>query len=76
MLDGHANIIKLFASGMRPNGRFTEQLILMEYCPGGHVVGIMNRRLNRRFVESEVLKVIVCVHRYVARWWTAVLIHS
>eukprot|EP00047_Mylnosiga_fluctuans_P015189 m.44077 g.44077 ORF g.44077 m.44077 type:complete len:209 (+) comp5812_c0_seq1:102-728(+) len=57
LLSGHANTVKLFAADMRPNGRFTEQLILMEYCPGGHVIGIMNRRLQRRFNEAEVLKV-------------------
>eukprot|EP00047_Mylnosiga_fluctuans_P015191 m.44084 g.44084 ORF g.44084 m.44084 type:complete len:495 (+) comp5812_c0_seq2:102-1586(+) len=57
LLSGHANTVKLFAADMRPNGRFTEQLILMEYCPGGHVIGIMNRRLQRRFNEAEVLKI-------------------
>ena len=57
LLNGHANIVKLFAADIRPNGRFTEHLMLLELCPGGHVVSIMNRRLHRRFTENEVLKV-------------------
>eukprot|EP00054_Salpingoeca_dolichothecata_P015404 m.88748 g.88748 ORF g.88748 m.88748 type:complete len:544 (-) comp21474_c0_seq2:22-1653(-) len=56
-LSGHKNIVNLFASDVRPSGRYTECLILMEYCPAGHVVDIMNKRLARPFDESEVLKI-------------------
>ncbi|EGD73923.1 NAK protein kinase [Salpingoeca rosetta] len=56
---GHSNIVQLLASEVKPNGRHAEVLLLMEYCPGGHVVDIMNRRLKKPFTESEVLKVIV-----------------
>ena len=70
----------LVASESRPVGRFTEFLMLMEFCPGqgivrmactfsasagGHVVEIMNRRVARPFNEEEVLKVCPC--RFQAR---------
>eukprot|EP00050_Salpingoeca_kvevrii_P012825 m.24962 g.24962 ORF g.24962 m.24962 type:complete len:559 (+) comp4364_c0_seq1:245-1921(+) len=56
-LTEHSNVVKLYASDVRPSGKFAEYLLLMEYCPGGHVVDIMNRRLNRPFEEKEVLKI-------------------
>ena len=54
---GHSNVVRLHASDVRPCGHHAEVLMLMEYCPGGHVVDIMNRRLKQPFTESEVLKV-------------------
>eukprot|EP00730_Choanoeca_flexa_P012828 TRINITY_DN4660_c0_g1_i2.p1 TRINITY_DN4660_c0_g1~~TRINITY_DN4660_c0_g1_i2.p1 ORF type:complete len:548 (+),score=73.47 TRINITY_DN4660_c0_g1_i2:154-1797(+) len=53
----HHNIVSLFASDVRPSGKHMEVLMLMELCPGGHVVDIMNRRLKRPFDQKEVLKI-------------------
>ncbi|KAI9028522.1 kinase-like domain-containing protein [Hyaloraphidium curvatum] len=39
-----------------PSGGF-EALLLMEYCPGGPVVDLMNTRLQTRFTEEEVLRI-------------------
>eukprot|EP00045_Choanoeca_perplexa_P004545 m.39035 g.39035 ORF g.39035 m.39035 type:complete len:571 (-) comp12632_c0_seq1:70-1782(-) len=53
----HHNIVALYASDVRPSGKHMEVLMLLELCPGGHVVDIMNRRLTRPFDEKEVLKI-------------------
>jgi serine/threonine protein kinase len=37
-----------------PVGGF-QALILMEYCPGGGVIDLMNRRLQQRLTEPEIL---------------------
>ncbi|EDQ93079.1 uncharacterized protein MONBRDRAFT_22473 [Monosiga brevicollis MX1] len=53
----HHNIVTIHASDLKPAGKHAEVVILMEHCPGGHVVDIMNRRLTRPFTEREVLKI-------------------
>lgn len=50
-------IVKMFASDKKQNGRFTEFWLLMELCPDGHIVDLMNTRLDRPFTEKEVLKI-------------------
>ena len=36
---------------------FTEFWLLMELCPGGHVVDLMNTRIGNPFTEAEALKI-------------------
>ncbi|KAI9255276.1 kinase-like domain-containing protein [Phascolomyces articulosus] len=57
-LGDHKNITRYYASRIDPlsSGGF-EALILMEYCPGGGVIDLMNRRLQQRLTEPEVLKI-------------------
>jgi AP2-associated kinase len=38
-------------------GNFTEFRLLMELSRGGHVVKLMNERIENRFTESEVLAI-------------------
>ncbi|KAI8992564.1 kinase-like domain-containing protein [Pilobolus umbonatus] len=57
-LGDHKNIVRYYASRIDaiPSGGF-EALILMEYCPGGGVIDLMNRRLQQRLTEPEILKI-------------------
>ncbi|KAH8556313.1 hypothetical protein BGW37DRAFT_472004 [Umbelopsis sp. PMI_123] len=57
-LGSHKNIVRYFDSQVSPlpTGGF-EALILMEYCPGGGVIDLMNRRLQQRLTEPEILKI-------------------
>ncbi|ORY97185.1 kinase-like domain-containing protein [Syncephalastrum racemosum] len=57
-LGDHKNIVRYYASRIDPlpSGGF-EAFILMEYCPGGGVIDLMNRRLQQRLTEPEVLKI-------------------
>ncbi|KAI9498843.1 kinase-like domain-containing protein [Zychaea mexicana] len=57
-LGDHKYITRYYASRIDPlpSGGF-EALILMEYCPGGGVIDLMNRRLQQRLTEPEVLKI-------------------
>ncbi|KAG2182446.1 hypothetical protein INT43_007376 [Umbelopsis isabellina] len=57
-LGNHKNIVRYFDSQVSPlpTGGF-EALILMEYCPGGGVIDLMNRRLQQRLTEPEILKI-------------------
>jgi AP2-associated kinase len=43
-----------------PNGVY-EVFILMEFCPGGGIIDMMNRRLRERLTESEILQIFVDV---------------
>jgi serine/threonine protein kinase len=43
-----------------------EILILMELCPGGGIIDMMNRRLRERLSEAEILQVFVDVCEAVA----------
>ncbi|KAI9145251.1 kinase-like domain-containing protein, partial [Paraphysoderma sedebokerense] len=56
---GHKNIVTYIDSECFPSkfGTNHKAFILMEYCPGGHVVDIMNRRLNDRLTETEILRI-------------------
>ena len=42
------------------NGTY-EVFILMEFCPGGGIIDMMNRRLRERLTESEILTIFVDV---------------
>ncbi|KAL1931246.1 hypothetical protein VTP01DRAFT_10383 [Rhizomucor pusillus] len=57
-LGDHKNITRYYASRIdpMPTGGF-QAFILMEYCPGGGVIDLMNRRLQQRLTEPEVLKI-------------------
>lgn len=56
LLGQHNNIVKLIDSQYTcmNDGRY-EVLICMEYCSGGHLVDLMNRRLDDRLQEGEIL---------------------
>jgi AP2-associated kinase len=43
--------------GPLPSGSGFEALLLIEYCPGGHIVELMNSRLQKRLKEEEVLQI-------------------
>lgn len=48
-----------------------EVFILMEFCPGGGIIDMMNRRLRERLTESEILTIFlnVCeVSLQIRRW--------
>ncbi|KAG8883633.1 hypothetical protein FRB98_002883 [Tulasnella sp. 332] len=67
VLRGHPNIVNLIdaASFAQPNGTH-EVFILMEYCAGGGIIDMMNRRLRERLTESEILQIFVDVCEGVA----------
>ncbi|KAG9027687.1 hypothetical protein FRB95_007458 [Tulasnella sp. JGI-2019a] len=67
VLRGHPNIVNLIdaASFAQPNGSH-EVFILMEYCAGGGIIDMMNRRLRERLTESEILQIFVDVCEGVA----------
>ncbi|CAG8570670.1 7802_t:CDS:2 [Paraglomus occultum] len=58
MLCNHKNIVYFIDShtGTLGNGGY-EIFILMEYCRGGPVIDLMNRRLQHRLTEVEILKI-------------------
>ncbi|KAF8333081.1 kinase-like domain-containing protein [Cantharellus anzutake] len=66
-LRGHPNIVNLIdaTSIPSPNGTF-EVFILMEFCPGGGIIDMMNRRLRERLTEAEILQIFVDVCEGVA----------
>ncbi|XP_033122310.1 AP2-associated protein kinase 1-like [Anneissia japonica] len=67
-LTGHKNIIPYVDSSItKTSNGIYEVLILMEYCKDGHVVQLMNERLNVGFMESEVLKIFCDVTEAVSR---------
>mgnify|MGYP001025331454 CR=1 FL=1 len=54
----HENIVKYYGSEItRRRDGGAEVAVLMEYCEGGHMVEIMNRRLHNRFTEPEILRI-------------------
>ncbi|CAO3699790.1 unnamed protein product [Rhizopus microsporus] len=57
-LGDHKNIVRYYESriDILPAGGY-EAFILMEYCPGGGVIDLMNRRLQQRLTEPEILKI-------------------
>ncbi|PPQ64080.1 hypothetical protein CVT24_008893 [Panaeolus cyanescens] len=67
LLKGHPNIVHLIDAAWHklPNGTF-EVFILMEYCPGGGIIDMMNRRLRERLTEAEILQIFVDVCEGVA----------
>ncbi|CCA67746.1 related to serine/threonine kinase ARK1 [Serendipita indica DSM 11827] len=62
ILRGHPNIVNLIDSAWNqlPDGRF-EVFILMEFCAGGGIIDMMNRRLRERLTEGEILQIFVDV---------------
>ncbi|KAH6916694.1 other/NAK protein kinase [Coprinopsis sp. MPI-PUGE-AT-0042] len=67
VLRGHPNIVHLIDAAWHrlPNGTY-EVFILMEYCPGGGIIDMMNRRLRERLTEAEILQIFVDVCEGVA----------
>ncbi|KAL0951667.1 hypothetical protein HGRIS_008346 [Hohenbuehelia grisea] len=67
LLKGHPNIVHLIDAAWHKmsNGMF-EVFILMEYCPGGGIIDMMNRRLRERLTEAEILQIFVDVCEGVA----------
>ncbi|KAF9486480.1 hypothetical protein BDN70DRAFT_988034 [Pholiota conissans] len=67
LLKGHPNIVHLIDASWHklPNGTF-EVFILMEFCPGGGIIDMMNRRLRERLTEAEILQIFVDVCEGVA----------
>ncbi|CDO73405.1 hypothetical protein BN946_scf185013.g39 [Trametes cinnabarina] len=62
ILRGHPNIVFLIDAAWHrmANGTY-EVFILMEYCPGGGLIDMMNRRLRERLTEAEILTIFVDV---------------
>ncbi|KAH7914728.1 hypothetical protein BJ138DRAFT_1143146 [Hygrophoropsis aurantiaca] len=67
ILKGHPNIVYLIDAAWHKmaNGMF-EVFILMEFCPGGGIIDMMNRRLRERLTEAEILQIFVDVCEGVA----------
>ncbi|KAF7436406.1 hypothetical protein PC9H_003239 [Pleurotus ostreatus] len=67
LLKGHPNIVHLIdaAWSKMANGTY-EVFILMEYCPGGGIIDMMNRRLRERLTEAEILQIFADVCEGVA----------
>ncbi|KAI1793054.1 hypothetical protein LXA43DRAFT_1081600 [Ganoderma leucocontextum] len=62
ILKGHPNIVCLVDAAWHrmANGTY-EVFILMEFCPGGGIIDMMNRRLRERLTESEILTIFIDV---------------
>ncbi|VDB84210.1 unnamed protein product [Peniophora sp. CBMAI 1063] len=60
ILRGHPNIVNLIDAAWHrlPNGVY-EIFILMEFCSGGGIIDMMNRRLRERLTEGEILQIFV-----------------
>ncbi|PCH34286.1 hypothetical protein WOLCODRAFT_130299 [Wolfiporia cocos MD-104 SS10] len=58
ILKGHPNIVYLIDAAWHrlPNGTY-EVFILMEFCAGGGIIDMMNRRLRERLTEPEILTI-------------------
>ncbi|KAF5385004.1 hypothetical protein D9615_001210 [Tricholomella constricta] len=67
LLKGHPNIVHLIDAAWHkmPNDMY-EVFILMEFCPGGGIIDMMNRRLRERLTEAEILQIFVDVCEGVA----------
>ncbi|KAG6873851.1 hypothetical protein C0995_010463 [Termitomyces sp. Mi166 len=67
LLKGHPNIVHLIDAAWHrmANGMY-EVFILMEFCPGGGIIDMMNRRLRERLTEAEILQIFVDVCEGVA----------
>ncbi|KLO07014.1 hypothetical protein SCHPADRAFT_923009 [Schizopora paradoxa] len=67
ILRGHPNIVYLIdAAWHRMDDGVYEVFILMEFCSGGGIIDMMNRRLRERLTEAEILQVFVDVCEGVA----------
>ena len=68
-LSSHKNIVRLYDASIfasSNNVGVYEVHLLMEYCKAGHVVQLMNTRLQSRFSQTEVLKIFCDVVEAVA----------
>ncbi|KAF8522851.1 hypothetical protein JB92DRAFT_1670305 [Gautieria morchelliformis] len=67
LLRGHPNIVNFIDASWHtlPNGTY-EVFILMEFCNGGGIIDMMNRRLRERLTEAEILQIFVDVCEAVA----------
>ncbi|KII93982.1 hypothetical protein PLICRDRAFT_411608 [Plicaturopsis crispa FD-325 SS-3] len=67
ILKGHPNIVHLIDAAWHklPTGMY-EVFILMEFCAGGGIIDMMNRRLRERLTEAEILGIFVDVLEGVA----------
>ncbi|KIJ66181.1 hypothetical protein HYDPIDRAFT_109176 [Hydnomerulius pinastri MD-312] len=67
ILKGHPNVVYLIDAAWHrmSNGQY-EVFILMEFCPGGGIIDMMNRRLRERLTEAEILQIFVDVCEGVA----------
>jgi AP2-associated kinase len=62
LLRGHPNIVNFIEASSQPMGNGAHEVfILMEFCPGGGIIDMMNRRLRERLTESEILTIFVNV---------------
>jgi serine/threonine protein kinase len=68
MFSQHKNIVRFIDAEFVTQGG-QHALIVMEFCPGGHVVDLMNSRLHDRLKENEILKIfgdtcegVACMH--------------
>ncbi|KAI6047854.1 hypothetical protein EDC04DRAFT_2620198 [Pisolithus marmoratus] len=67
ILKGHPNVVYLVDAAWHrmSNGQY-EVFILMEFCQGGGIIDMMNRRLRERLTEAEILQIFVDVCEGVA----------
>ncbi|KAG1749749.1 uncharacterized protein EDB91DRAFT_1109457 [Suillus paluster] len=67
ILKGHPNVVHLIDAAWHKmaNGMY-EVFILMEFCPGGGIIDMMNRRLRERLTEAEILQIFVDICEGVA----------
>ncbi|KAF2077105.1 hypothetical protein CYY_001614 [Polysphondylium violaceum] len=56
-LTKHKNIVKFIDFSKTSDKNNTEVFILMEYCSGGHLVELMQKRIQNKFSEHEILKI-------------------
>ncbi|KAF8323689.1 kinase-like protein [Clavulina sp. PMI_390] len=62
VLRGHPNVVNFIEASSQPlGGGAHEVFILMEFCPGGGIIDMMNRRLRERLTEAEILTIFVDV---------------
>ncbi|KAI0299776.1 hypothetical protein BC826DRAFT_1183794 [Russula brevipes] len=67
ILKGHPNIVHLIdAAWNRTSNGVYEVFILMEYCAGGGIIDMMNRRLRERLTEADILQIFVDICEGVA----------
>ncbi|KAI9455909.1 hypothetical protein BJY52DRAFT_1188128 [Lactarius psammicola] len=67
ILKGHPNVVHLIdAAWHRTSAGAYEVFILMEFCPGGGIIDMMNRRLRERLTEADILQIFVDVCEGVA----------
>ncbi|KAL8280057.1 hypothetical protein RQP46_007638 [Phenoliferia psychrophenolica] len=62
LLKNHPKIVNFIEASvselaMAGGGKGYEIYILMEWCPGGGIIDMMNTRLQNRLTESEILKI-------------------